>query len=348
MRSKGFVFLLLFLARMAAGQGSPRVYYVNGEALEQITDHDVTVTVSLKEEDKKNWLTVYVVNDSNDAVNVIPTGITLHQTLPKDEDLRLKTEHELQRAVGHGVFWGQVIAGVGAGLSRNISTVTTRTPYGSVQTVVNTPDYEAQARWLAWADSRAARGEAVKGVIGHDYLRATTLFPGSRFAGKLCFTRDKALSSGTARITLGSRTYQFPLPPPASAPTPPSAPELPTVGALTSAPPPDGATASPEATPSPTATARAGVLGVSGANWTEGGVSGVEILDVAPDSAAETAGLRTGYVITEINGRHVRSTEDLAGVLAQNGPGSRIAVAYIVKTGLGWMPSETSVVLTNR
>ena len=185
MRSKGFVFLLLFLARIDAAQDSLRVYYVNGEALEQITDHDVTITVSLKDEEKKNWLTVYVVNDSNDAVNVVPTGITLHQISPKDEDLRLKTEHELQRAVGHGVFWGQVIASVGAGLSRNISTATTRTAYGSVRTVVNTPDYEAQARWLAWADARAARGEAVKGVIGHEYLRATTLFPGSKVRGQI-------------------------------------------------------------------------------------------------------------------------------------------------------------------
>jgi len=149
MRSKILVFLLVFLARLAAPQDSLRVYYVNGEALEQITDHDITVTVSLNDEDKKNWLTVYVVNDSNDAVNVIPTRITLHKTSPKDEDLRLKTERDLKRAVGHGVFWGQVIAGVGAGLSRNISSATTRTAYGSVRTVVNTTDYEAQARWLA-------------------------------------------------------------------------------------------------------------------------------------------------------------------------------------------------------
>jgi S1-C subfamily serine protease len=90
------------------------------------------------------------------------------------------------------------------------------------------------------------------------------------------------------------------------------------------------------------------MLGVSGANWTEGGVNGVEIMDVAPDSAAETARLRVGYVITDVNGRHIRSTEDLAGVLAQNGPSSRITVGYIVKTNLGWMPSEATAVLTNK
>jgi hypothetical protein len=336
MRSKPFVciLLLLLLARMAAAQDSLRVYYIDGQALEQITDHDVTVTVSLKDAGKVNWLTVYVVNDSDDPVNVIPATITLHQTSPKDEDLRLKTESELQRAAGRGVFWGQVVANIGAGLSSYVSAKT------------HTPDYEAQARWLAHADALAARGQAVAGVIGHDYLRATTLFPGSRFAGKLCFSRDKSFGSGTALITFGARIYQFPLPAPASTPTPSSAPELPTVGALTSA----SAKNDPvEAeTESPTTTHKAGVLGVSGANWTEGGVNGVEILDVAPDSAADAAGLHTGYVITVIGGRHIRSTEDLAGVLAQNGPGSRITVDYLFKTNLGWMPNQKVVVLTNR
>src|ERR1035437_5077145 len=206
MRSKSFVFIffLLLLTRMAAAQqDSLRVYYVDGQSLEQITDHDVTVTVSLKDTGKVNWLTVYVVNDSDDPVNVIPTTITLHQTSPKDEDLRLKTESELQRAVGRGVFWGQVVANIGAGLSSYVSAKT-----------MHTPDYEAQAQWLAHADALAARGQAVAGVIGHDYLRATTLFPGSRFAGKLCFSRDKSFGSGTALITFGARTYQFPLPAP--------------------------------------------------------------------------------------------------------------------------------------
>jgi len=100
--------------------------------------------------------------------------------------------------------------------------------------------------------------------------------------------------------------------------------------------------------PSTAARPQAGVLGVSGANWTEGGFTGVEILDVAPDSAAETANLHVGCVITDIIGRHLRSTEDPAAVLAQNGPGSRMIVGYIVKTNLGWMPGESAVVLTNR
>jgi hypothetical protein len=339
MRSKTFVCIFLFLLLLtgvAAAQESLRVYYVDGQSLEQMTDHDVTVTVSLKDAGKVNWLTVYVVNDSDDPVNVVPATITLHQTWPKNEDLHLKTERELQRTVARGVFWGQVVANIGAGL----------TLYGSAK-AVHTPDYEAQARWLARADTLAARGQAVLGVIGHEYLRATTVFPGSRFAGKLCFSRDKSFGSGMALITFGSRIYQFPLPAPTSTPTPSYAPELPIVGSVTFASATRDDPAQEEAE-NPTATRRAGVLGVSGANWTQGGANGVEVLDVAPDSAAEAGGLRIGQVITVIGGRHIRSTEDLASVLSENGPGTRTTVSYLFKSNLGWMPSQTIVILTNR
>lgn len=338
MRPRPFVSvcLLLLLTGTAAAQESLRVYYVDGRSLEQITDHDVTVTVSLNDTGKVNWLTVYVVNDSGDPINVVPTAITLHQTSPKDENLRLKTERELQRAVGRGVFWGQVVADIGAGLSF----------YAAAKTV-HTPDYESQARWLARADAVAARGQAVAGVIGHEYLRATTLFPGSRFAGKLCFSRAKSFGSGSAVIAFGERTYQFPLPAPPLTPTPSSAPELPTVGAVTSAPVQNNEPDEEQAE-SPTATHKPGVLGVSGANWTEGGMTGVEVLDVAPDSAAQAGGLRVGCVITVVGGRHIHSTDDLAGFLAQSSPGSRILVSYLFRSNLGWMPTQAVVVLTNR
>jgi hypothetical protein len=339
------------LVGFAVAQDSPRVYYVNGELFQQLTDHGVTVTIGMKDEGKTKpiWMTVYVVNDSNDAVTVFPAGITLHENSPKDEELRMKTERELDKSVGHHVFWGQVIAGVGAGLSRDIRTARTTDSYGnSFTTVVNTPDYEAQARWLAWADARAAQGEAVKNLIGHDYLRATTIFQGSRFAGKLCFTRDKAFATGAARITLGTRNYIFPLPPSASAKAPTAAPQLPAVGALSIAPSNTDAAPASDTQPQTNSAPKAGVLGVAGANWTDRGFSGVEITDIAPDSAAETAGLHVGYVITDLNGKHIHSTDDLAAALSENGPGAQITIGYLVRTNLGWMPGSAPTVLTNK
>jgi hypothetical protein len=93
---------------------------------------------------------------------------------------------------------------------------------------------------------------------------------------------------------------------------------------------------------------KAGVLGISGANWTEGGFSGVEILEVQQDSAAEIAGLHVHDVITDGNGRKIRSTADLAAVLAENGPGSKISLGYMFKSNLGWMPKDTLIILADK
>ncbi|MGA9390766.1 MAG: PDZ domain-containing protein [Candidatus Sulfotelmatobacter sp.] len=328
MRSFGFFCLLLLtLLARAVAQDPLRVYYVDGQALEQRTENGITVTVNLNEKNKANWLTVYVVNDSNDAVNVIPTNITVHQTSPKAEDLRLRTENDLQKSAVRSVFWGQVIASIGS-LSQSLSP-------GA--------DDEAEAEWLAKAAAVAERGQAVNSVLTHEYLRSTTVFPGSRFAGKLCFSRDKAFVSGVVRIALGARTYEFPLPAAVSAPTPSSAPELPALGGVSSAASNPGSNGSV----SDAAVATSGVLGISGANWMKDRVRGVEILEVAPDSAAEAADLRIGYVITAISGRNIHSTEDLASVLSQSSPGSTVLVEYLFPSNLGWLPSHAYVALTD-
>jgi S1-C subfamily serine protease len=86
-------------------------------------------------------------------------------------------------------------------------------------------------------------------------------------------------------------------------------------------------------------------FGISGADWEEGGVRGVEILQVAPDSAASLAGLHWHDVITDINGKHVRSTQDLSTILSSMEPGTRASVGYLTKTYLGWMPKEAIVIL---
>ena len=96
----------------------------------------------------------------------------------------------------------------------------------------------------------------------------------------------------------------------------------------------------------PTPTSSHGVvLGVTGADWNERGVTGVEIMDVADDGSAQLAGLRKGNVITDINGTHVGSNQDLARVLAQMEPGSRIRIGYLYKSNLGWMSQETVAIL---
>jgi hypothetical protein len=117
-----------------------RVYYVKGEPVEQITNNGITVMVSHFDEGKLNRIKIIVINNSPEAVNVVPPQILLHQASPKEEELKIKSEHDLQKMVDRHVFWGQMVTAIGAGLSRSQSTIVTRSTYGSSVTTVNTPD----------------------------------------------------------------------------------------------------------------------------------------------------------------------------------------------------------------
>ncbi len=88
-----------------------------------------------------------------------------------------------------------------------------------------------------------------------------------------------------------------------------------------------------------------GVFGMSGTDWEQGGVRGVEIVDVFDNGSAQLAGLRRGDVIREINDKAVGSTQELQSVLAPMEPGTRVSIGYLIKTNLGWMPKETAAIL---
>jgi hypothetical protein len=90
---------------------------------------------------------------------------------------------------------------------------------------------------------------------------------------------------------------------------------------------------------------RGGVLGVSGVDWQQGGVNGVEVTEVSEESSAQIAGLRKGDVITDLNGIHVRSTLEMGHVLSQMEPGTRLSIGYLYKSNLGWMPKEGVAIL---
>ena len=89
------------------------------------------------------------------------------------------------------------------------------------------------------------------------------------------------------------------------------------------------------------------VLGLSGTDWVENGATGVEILQVFDDSSAQLAGLRKGNVITNVNGVHVRTNQQLTNILTQLEPGTQVSIAYLYRSNLGWMPKETIAILSH-
>jgi len=329
------IILLWLLTGFTFAEDPLHVYYYNGETIEQLTVRGVTVTISLNDTGKLNQLAVFVSNSSSEAVNVLPSSFALKQTGPKDIDLALKSEPEIQRIAGKHALWTHVASGVTSSVTYmkdKMSGEDGQSTEAAVQ------DYDAQARWLAHVDELGKRGQT--GTLARSYLRSTTVFPGSKLSGILWFDRAGVFDAGIVKATLGSRVYSFPLPPPTWATTP-SNPGKIEKASLRAAMPVD-ATGSTESTqPDP----KAGVLGVYGENWSQDSFGGVRIVEIAENSAAELAGLRVGYVITEIDGKRILTTNDLSAELAKRSPGTRLTIVYLVHTNLGWMPQKASAIL---
>lgn len=329
------VILLLLLTSVACAEDPLHVYYYNGETIEQLTLRGVTVTISLNDTGKFNQLGVFVSNSSPDAVNVLPSSFTLRQTSPTDVDLALKSESEIQRIAGKHALWTHVASGVTTSVNYMKERMAGEDGQSSEAAV---QDYDSQARWLARVDDLGKRGDTK--TLVRSYLRSTTLFPGSKLSGVLWFDRADGFASGTVKVALGSRIYAFPFPPPSWATTPSNPGKIEKASRrvatpVESADPPDTSQPNP----------KAGVLGVYGENWSQDSFGGVRIVDVAENSAGQLAGLRVGYVITEIDGKRILTTNDLAAELAKRGPGTRLHIVYLVHTNLGWMPQKTSAIL---
>jgi len=332
---RGLVCFVFLLVRLATAEDSLHVYYYGGESIEQINIGGVTVTLTLKDNVKFNQVGVYVDNRSSESVNVIPLNFTLHQSTPKDKDLAMKSDQEVQKIGGHNAL-GHVVSGVRSGIVRAKDKMAGRDDSSGTKAP---PDYDAQARWLAHADELAQCGQTV--TLGKSYLRSSTVFPGTQLAGVLWFDRDDALASGVIHVTLGSRNYQFPFPPPEWATTP-SNPIQPDKSPDKGVKAPSGHSPAGDSSAS-----KAGVLGVVGENWHESGMAGVKILEVAENSSAASAGLHMGNVITEMDGAAIHTTDDLAAALTQRAPGSRVNVTYLFRTNLGWMAKQTSLILAH-
>lgn len=328
------IILLCVLVGPAFAEDPLHVYYYDGETIEQLTIRGVTLTISLNDTGKFNQLAVFVDNSSSDAVNVLPSSFTLHQTGPKDLELALKSEQEIQRIAGKHALWTHVSSGVTSSVTymkEKISGEESQPPAAAVE------GYDAQARWLVHVDELGKRGQT--STLARSYLRSTTVFPNSRASGVLWFDRADVFASGMVRIGLGSRIYLFSLPPPSWATTPSNPGKI--EKAAERIPLPAEASARDSNQPQ----GKAGILGVYGENWSEDSFGGVRIVEVAENSAAELAGLRVGYVITEIDGKRILSTNDLAAELSKRSPGTRLHIVYLVHTNLGWMPWKTNAIL---
>src|SRR5262245_29364313 len=114
---RAIVFVTFLMTRVTVAEDPLHVYYYGGDSIEQMNLGGVTVTFSLKDNGRFNQVALYVDNRSSESVNVIPANVAIHQNAPKDKDLALKSDQEVQKIGGHSAL-GPVVIGVGTGLVR--------------------------------------------------------------------------------------------------------------------------------------------------------------------------------------------------------------------------------------
>ena len=327
------IFSIFLLTEAAVSQDALHVFYYSGETIERISSNGLTVSVTFKDIGRANQVAVFVQNGSSEAVNVISSDFALHEDAPKEGDIKIKLDQDVQKLGGRNTL-AHAVSKMGTGLSVAKDKLAGNEAETPSESAVN---FDAQARWLAHANQLGEKGQTA--ALGRMYLRGTTLFPRSVLSGVLWFDRDHAPAAATVRVTFGAHSFEFPFPPPASATTPPN-PDNPEKAepavADSAASVRDGRVSS-----------KAGVLGVAGEDWAQGETKGVKILEVTQNSAADISGLRVGYVITEFDAEKISSTKDLAAALAQRGPGSRVRLTYLFWTNLGWMSKEAAVILSS-
>jgi len=95
-------------------------------------------------------------------------------------------------------------------------------------------------------------------------------------------------------------------------------------------------------------------LGISGGTVNEdmaneyGYPTGVYVSSVAAGSAAEFAGIKQGYIITEFNGTAVSSMEELQALLQECTPGQSVSIVVQIPNESGQYTQEQSLTTTLR
>ena len=244
--------LLMVCPMLAVEPAQPSVYYVNGVCYQELTVNNITVGIAVYDNGTNRQMDVSVTNRSDASVDVVPgpSYFMLTETAPKQQALKYKTEHDLTTSVNRRVMWASIIAGVGAALATDTSTIQTQTPYGGTYTTtIRTPDYATQAHFNDLANQAQSLGQARISQIHQQYLQRTTLFPETSVDGSVFFSRERKATQVEARVNIAGNSFSFAFPPSGNAPPP-------FVASLNRPTPPSSASVPNESTVRAVATAR--------------------------------------------------------------------------------------------
>ena len=191
---------------LAGTEGSERLYS-EGLMVESLTVNGVTVQVSLQDTGWKLLANIAVANDGLQAVNVVPSHITIDNLGQIKKSLPYQQPRKLRTAVNHQILWTEADAAPSA--SGYLVTAGYRS--SDNDGLHRTQNYLAQHQADVELVSERKADFNSHWEINAVALRETVLLPSGHISGSTWFERDGKLQEMILRVPVGDLVYEFPL-----------------------------------------------------------------------------------------------------------------------------------------
>ena len=194
-------------ARWLAGtEGSGR-FYSEGLMVESLTVNGVTVQVSLQDTGWKLLANIAVANGSLEAVNVVPSNITLDDLGQVKKSLPYQQPKKLRTAVNHQILWTE------ANAAPSTSGYLVNAAYRSYDNdgLDRTQNYLAQHQADIQPVSDRQADFNPHSQINTVALRDAVVLPSQQVSGSTWFERDGKRQEMILCVPVGDLVYEFPL-----------------------------------------------------------------------------------------------------------------------------------------
>ena len=187
---------------LAGTEGSQR-FYSEGLEMESLTVNGVTVQVSLQDTGWKLLANIAVANGGLQAVNVVPSNITLVTLGQIKKSLTYQQPKKLRTAVNHQILWTESDAAPSA--SGFLANAGYRT--SDSDGFHGTQNYLAQHQ----VDVESKADFNPHSEINTVALKDAAILPSGHVSGSTWFERDGKLQEMVLRVPVGDLVYEFPL-----------------------------------------------------------------------------------------------------------------------------------------
>jgi hypothetical protein len=191
---------------LAGTEGSER-FYSEGLMVESLTVNGVTVQVSLQDTGWKLLANIAVANGSLEAVNVVPSHITLDDIGQVKKSLSYQQPQKLRTAVNHQILWTEANAAPSAS-GYLVNANSHSTDNDGLNRMQN---YLAQHQANVQLVSERREDFNPHSQINTVALKDAVVLPNQHVSGSTWFQRDGKLQEMILRVPVGDIVYEFPL-----------------------------------------------------------------------------------------------------------------------------------------